>query len=99
MKKYEAMLILKPDLNEEAKKTLFTQINDAVTKNGGNVIQASVWADKKKLYFPIRKNHDGLYYLLNFTILPEALVKINHVYKLNEDILRVLVTVRETPRV
>ncbi|MDD2752260.1 MAG: 30S ribosomal protein S6 [Candidatus Omnitrophica bacterium] len=95
MKKYEAMFILKPDLNEEAKKTLFAQIAEPVSKNGGTVTQASVWTDKKKLYFPLKKNHEGLYYLLNFTSPTQAITKINHTYTLNEDILRVLITVRE----
>ena len=95
MKKYEAMFILKPDLNEEAKKTLFNQLGEAITKNGGSVTQASVWTEKKKLYFPLKKQHEGLYYLVNFSSPTEAVVKINHAYKLNEDVLRVLITSKE----
>ena len=92
MNKYEAMLIIKPDLSEDEKKTLFNQIGDAVTKNQGNVSNGAIWMEKKKLYFPIKKYQEGVYYLLNFTLSPLALKEISHTYNLNENILRVLFT-------
>ena len=92
MNKYEAMFIIKPDLSEEEKKALFNQINDSVTKNNGDIAQASIWSEKKKLTFPIKKCQDGLYYLMNFSIAPSAIKEIIHAHKLNENILRVLIT-------
>jgi small subunit ribosomal protein S6 len=95
MNKYEAMFIVKPDLSEEEKKALFNQIGDAVTKNQGNISGSSVWAERKKLYFPLKKQHEGLYYLMNFSLPPLAIKDIRHAYKLNENILRVLITKQE----
>ena len=92
MKKYEALFIIKPDLSEDEKKTLFNQISDAVAKNNGNVSAGSVWPEKRKLYFPIKRYREGIYYLLNFTTEPKSITDINHAYKLNENILRVLIT-------
>jgi len=95
MNKYEAMFIVKPDLSEEAKKELFNQIHEAVVKNNGQVSGGSVWAEKRKLYFTIKKCREGLYYLLNFSIAPQAIKEIRQAYKLNENILRVLITLVE----
>ena len=92
MNKYEAMLIIKPDLPEEERKALFSQVQEAVTKNQGQVISAAVWQDRKKLHFPIKRFHEGLYYLMNFSISSLALKEISSAYKLNESILRVLIT-------
>jgi small subunit ribosomal protein S6 len=92
MNKYEAMFIIKPDLPEEEKKNLFNQINEAVSKNKGDVTPGTVYADRKKLLVPIKKYKEGTYYLLNFSIAPSAIKDINHAYKLNENILRVLIT-------
>lgn len=92
MKKYEAVFIIRPDLSEDEKKTLFNQISEAVTKNNGNVSGGSVWSEKRKLFFPIKRYREGIYYLLEFTARPESITDINHAYKLNENILRVLIT-------
>lgn len=54
MNKYEAIFIIKPDLSEEEKKTLFSQINDVVSKNNGNVSQGAVWSEKENYTFLLR---------------------------------------------
>ena len=92
MKKYEGMFILKPDLSEEDRKTLFNQISEAITKHQGNVTTAAIWAERKKFYFTLKKYAEGLYYLVNFTLLPTAIKDIRHTYQLNENILRVLIS-------
>lgn len=92
MNKYEAMFIVRPDLPEEEKKALFNQISDAVAKSKGTVEQAAVWAERKKLIFPLNKHVEGLYYLVNFSVAPTAIKDIRHAYRLNENILRVLIT-------
>jgi small subunit ribosomal protein S6 len=95
MKRYEVMIIIKPTLSEDEKKALFSQISDAVTKNNGTVSQANVWLERRKLYFPVKKCQEGMYYLMSFSAPTEAIVKIRNVYGLNENILRVLVTCLE----
>ena len=92
MKKYEAMFVIRPDLSEEERKNLFDQIKDAVTKNSGVISADSVWAEKRKLTFPIKKYREGLYYLLNFSLSTQAVSGLRQIYKINENILRVLIT-------
>jgi small subunit ribosomal protein S6 len=86
------MFIIKPDLPEEERKNLFSQINEAVSKHKGNVANAAIWAEKRKLLFPIKKHREGLYYLVDFMLPPAAVGELRQVYKLNENILRVLIT-------
>lgn len=92
MNKYEAMCIINPNLSEEERKVLFAQIGEVVSKNNGSISGASVWAEKRKLYFPMKKHREGLYYLVNFSAPPMAIKEIRQAYKLNENILRVLLT-------
>lgn len=92
MQNYEAMFIVKPELGDTDKKTLFNQINDSVLKNNGTVSQGNVWAERRKLYFSIKKYNEGVYYLMNFTISTDMITKLKGIYKLNENILRVLIT-------
>jgi small subunit ribosomal protein S6 len=92
MSKYEAMFIIKPELSEEERKVLFNQVGEAIGKNDGHISKAGVWSEKKKLCFPIEKKEEGVYYLVDFSIPPAAIKEIKHIYKLNEQILRVLIT-------
>jgi len=95
MKKYEAMFIVKPDLTEEQRKTLFSQIDEAINKNEGQIISSGVWSEKRKLFFPIKKCLEAVYYLVNFNINPLLVSKIKNTYRLNENILRMMITVVE----
>lgn len=95
MKNYEAMFIVKPDLSEADQKTLLTQISDAVVKNKGKVGNAAVWSERKRLFFPIKKYREGIYFLMTFSIDPLAVKDISHAYGLNENILRILITTQE----
>lgn len=92
MNKYEAMVIVKPNLSDEDKKALFKQIDEAVVKNGGQITQSGIWAEKRKFYFPINKFSEGIYYLAAFMAPSQAVKDVRNIYKLNENILRVLFT-------
>lgn len=92
MNKYEAMFIIKPDLSEDDKKGLFSQIGEAITKNSGSILSADIWTEKKRLYFTINKYAEGTYYLVSFNAPPLVINDIRRAYKLNENILRVLIT-------
>jgi small subunit ribosomal protein S6 len=92
MNKYEAMFIIKPDLPEEERKALYSQINEVISKNQGNISNSAVWSEKRKMCFAIKRHHEGVYYLVNFAIAPLAIKDIRHAYNLNENILRVLIS-------
>ncbi len=92
MNKYEAMFVIKPDLTEEAKKNLFSQINDVIQKHSGKVVSENIWAEKRKLTFKIKRYLEANYYLVNFNTEPNEISEIRHLYNLNENILRVLIT-------
>ena len=93
MNKYEAMFIVKPDLSEEDKKVLFGQIQEVIVKNGGQVLQADIWSEKRKLTFTIKKQLEGVYYLVNLNLPTEAMAKIKYAFKLNENILWMMILV------
>ena len=92
MNKYEAMFIVRPDSTEEERKVLLAQIQEVITKNNGQVSAADMWSEKRRLLFPIKKHHEGVYYLVSFNIASEAVAKIREAYRINENILRVLFT-------
>lgn len=91
MAEYEAMLVVQPNLNDERKKELFDSLNDAVTKNGAEIISSNVWSEKRRLSYPIKKFQEGIYYLITFKANPDSILKLKQAYQLNENIIRMLI--------
>ncbi len=93
MNNYEGLFIIKPDLKEEEVKNAFKTICDAITKAVGTVIKEEPWG-KKALAYSIKKYKEGYYYKVDFSISPDAVQKLEASYKLNTDILRMMITKR-----
>ncbi len=92
MNTYEAMFLINSKLDEKSTNTVFEQIQETISKQKGEISSARIWAEKRKLTFLINKNSEANYYLVNFKLPPEAVTKIKQAYRLNENILRVLIT-------
>jgi small subunit ribosomal protein S6 len=92
MANYEAMFIVNSNVNEEQKKEITAHLNDAILKNQGEVVSAAVWSEKRKFAYPIKKFQEGIYYLINFKAEPSSILKLKQGYKLNESIIRLLIT-------
>ena len=92
MNTYEAMFLINAKLDEKATNSMLEQIKEAITKNEGNIIASRIWAEKRRLTFPIRKHQEATHYLVNFKLKPDLVDKIRQAYRLNENILRVLIT-------
>ena len=92
MNNYEAMFLVDSSLDEKKASALFEQIKDIITKNNGEIASARIWAEKRRMTFPIKRHQEATYYLVNFKLNPELIEKIRQAYRLNENILRVLIT-------
>jgi len=88
IRKYELMMIIDSQSNDEDKEKIFKEAVEAVSKSGGKVINNQVWLDKHKLTFEIKKCREGTYYMINFEADGEVNDKIKNILKLNERVLR-----------
>ena len=87
---YEGMFIIVPTLNEEAVEKALKGIEEVIKKHGGEIKEAQKWG-KRRFTYRIKKHDEGVYYLIKFKCLPSAISELRAVYKLDEDILRVLI--------
>ena len=90
MNSYEGVFIAKSGLTDEANQKLLSQIEGEITKNGGKVDNSQSWG-KKTIAYPIKKNKEGLFYKLDFTVEPGKMSEIKKAYGLSDDILRVTI--------
>ncbi|MFH1380999.1 MAG: 30S ribosomal protein S6 [Candidatus Omnitrophota bacterium] len=92
MKQYDGLFIIDPN-REEAVKSITEIVKSNITKNDGKIDKEEMWG-KQKLSFEIKKQSEGIYYKLEFSIDPSKLAVLNNSYKLNQDILRTMITVK-----
>ncbi|MBI4845372.1 MAG: 30S ribosomal protein S6 [Candidatus Omnitrophica bacterium] len=90
MNNYESVFIVKAALDSTAQEKLLEEIKNTITKNNGEITQVQPWG-KKKLAYLIEKQSDGIYYFLEFKLIPALVKKIDNLFKLNESILRVMI--------
>ncbi len=93
MENYEGIFIIKPEIKDEDVKNVFKVISDSVTKNGGTVKKEEPWG-KRPLAYPVKKAKEGHYLKLDFSAPTSAIAKLEEAYRLNDDILRTMITRR-----
>lgn len=94
MKKYEGMFIVKPDMGKEDLDKAVRSIEETIAKNNGKVNSCNKWA-RRRLTFSIKKYTEGEYYLCDFEAEPKAITTLEAAYRLNDNILRTLITLKE----
>ena len=87
MRKYEIMYIIRPTVEDEAKKALITRFDDVLTSNGAEIIESKEWG-KRRLAYEIDDLREGYYQLVTLNAGTEAIDEFNRLANINEDIIR-----------
>ena len=90
MNKYEGIFIIRPNLTEEDSKAALDLIENEIKKNEGEIETVNNWG-RKNLAYAIKKFTEGLYYHIDFNIVPSALTDMDRKFRLNDNILRHMV--------
>ena len=91
MRKYELVCIVQPDLDETAFKGAVERVQGWVTEAGGSVDKVDVWG-RRRLAFPIHKQRDGQYVLLNISLDPKSASDLERNIRYFETFLRHMLT-------
>ena len=90
MNKYEIMYIIRPDMEEEAQKSLIERFSKILTDNGAEITKVDE-KGKKRLAYEINDYRDGYYIVINFTSGDESINEFDRLAKFNDDIIRHIV--------
>ncbi len=91
MRKYELVCIVQPDLDETAFKGALERVQGWVTEAGGSVDKVDVWG-RRRLAFPIHKQRDGQYVLMNISLEPKSASDLERNIRYFETVLRHMLT-------
>ncbi|MGD8552568.1 MAG: 30S ribosomal protein S6 [Anaerolineales bacterium] len=95
MRNYEIAYIADSDLDDSSLAELEEKVKGWVEANGGKVSDVDRWG-KRWLAYPIQKKNDGFYFFVKAEMPANAPVEVERNLRLNEQILRFMVTVQET---
>lgn len=90
MKKYEVMYIIRPNVDEEGKKSIVEKINQVFTKNASVVSEVKEMG-LRELAYEIDGETKGYYVLLNVEATPEAVAEFDRVANIDETVIRHIV--------
>ena len=96
MRRYELMLVLRPDLADDKSQALVDRITRQITAAGGQIVKVAPWG-RRRLAYPIDRQREGSYHIIQFEAPAEAIVELERSMLITEELLRHLVTRVERP--
>ena len=90
MNSYEALYILKPDMEDEARAALIQAFGEIITADGGEIENVDEWG-KRKLAYPINYIGEGYYVLVNFKANTALPAEFERRLKINDNVMRFMV--------
>ncbi|KGR75438.1 30S ribosomal protein S6 [Ureibacillus sinduriensis] len=87
MKKYEVMYIVRPNIEDDAKKALVERFNEVLTSNGAEIIESKEWG-KRRLAYEINDFREGYYQIVKVNAGTEAINEFTRLANISEDIIR-----------
>lgn len=86
MRKYEALLILVPNLEEEARNQLLDRFKGIVEKDG-TITNIDEWGTRK-LAYEINNYKEGYYVVMNFETTQDVVKELDRVSRISDSVMR-----------
>ena len=96
MRRYELMLVLRPDLPDDRTQAVIDRTTRGISGSGGQIVKVAPWG-RRRLAYPIDRHREGSYHIILFESPTEAIVELERGLLITEELLRHLVTRVERP--
>lgn len=96
MRRYELMLVVRPDLPDDKTQAVIDRTTRAITGSGGQIVKVAPWG-RRRLAYPIDRHREGSYHIILFEAPNEAIAELERGLVITEELLRHLVTRVERP--
>ncbi len=95
---YELGFILNPEVSEEQARAIVGRIEQIVRNSDGQVVRVNQWG-RRRLAYPIQRYRDGNYVFIDMILAPETVLELDRTLKVSEEVLRHLITRRDSKAV
>jgi small subunit ribosomal protein S6 len=97
MRRYELMLVLRPDAPDERIAAIVDRTTRQITTDGGQIIKVAPWG-RRRLAYPIERYREGSYQIIVFDGATETIGEIERSLLITEEVLRHLIVRQERPK-
>jgi len=94
LKAYELMLILRPNLEDEARDAALEKTRGLITVDGGSVDSEESWG-KRRLAHEINHTEEGDYHVIQFHATTAAVAELDRVLHITDQVLRFMIVRRD----
>jgi len=94
MRRYETIFIADPDLQEDARKTLFDKYKNLLQQGGGILIDFDDWGNRK-LAYPIKKKARGHYVCMTYGGVGELVTELERIIRLDDNMMKFMTVLLE----
>ena len=96
MRRYELMLVLRPDTADDRVQQILDRTTRGIAEGDGQIVKVSPWG-RRRLAYPISSYREGSYFIVVFDAPPEAIDELERGLNITEEVMRHLVTRIERP--
>ena len=96
MRRYELMLVLRPDVPDDRSQALIDRTTRQIVASGGQIVKVAPWG-RRRLAYPIDRHREGSYHIIVFEGPSTAVGELERGLLITEEVLRHLVTRVERP--
>ncbi len=90
MRDYELVMIVSPEVDDEAVPSTVERVQQFIAEQGGQVKEVTPWG-RRRLAYPIERHQEGSYVVAQLSFDPQRLKVLEENLELAEDVIRHLV--------
>jgi len=90
MNKYEALYILKPNMEDEKRAEAIEKFK-SIIESDGEILNVDEWGNRR-LAYEIDKVKEGYYVLVDFKAAPELPAELERNFRISDAVMRFMVT-------
>ncbi len=89
MNKYESVVIINPNVEENAMKELIERFQTLINTDGK--VEKVSELGKKKLAYEVKKNKEGYYVVYDFEANPSLIAELERNYRITDEVIKFIV--------
>ena len=91
MRRYELMLVLRPDAPDERIQAVIDRTTRQIVADGGQILKVAPWG-RRRLAYPIDRAREGSYHIILFEGPSGVIAEVERTLLITEEVLRHLIT-------